>query len=114
MEHVRDDRSAHAEIFRCLRPGGTYLFTIPYAESRERTHQLVDTSTAEDIFLQPPHYHGDPITGKILAYRLYGRDVIDRLQEVGYRARFEKTELPAEGIFAGDCFIATKSSGPVG
>jgi SAM-dependent methyltransferase len=108
MEHVRDDRSAHAEIFRCLRPGGAYLFTVPYAEDRAQTLRLVDTSSAEDVLLEPPHYHGDPICGKILAYRIYGRDVIERLAEAGFDARFEKSELAAEGIFEGDCFIATK------
>jgi hypothetical protein len=108
MEHVRDDRRAHAEIFRCLRPGGTYLFTVPYIDDRARTLHLVDTSSAEDVFLEPPHYHGDPISGKILSYRIYGRDLIERLEEAGFEARFEKVELAAEGIFAGDCFIATK------
>jgi hypothetical protein len=29
----------------------------------------------------------------------------------GFEARFEKSELAAEGIFAGDCFIATKPRG---
>ena len=108
MEHVRDDRRAHAEIFRCLRPGGAYLFTVPYAEDRAETLRLVDTSLAEDVFLEPPHYHGDPISGKILAYRIYGRDLVARLEEAGFEARFEKSDLAAEGIFAGDCFIATK------
>jgi SAM-dependent methyltransferase len=111
MEHVRDDRCAHEEIFRCLRPGGVYLFTVPYAEDRARTLRLVDTSSAEDVFLEPPHYHGDPISGKILAYRIYGRDLIERLEEVGFEARFEKSQLADEGIFGGDCFIATKPSG---
>jgi SAM-dependent methyltransferase len=111
MEHVRDDRRAHAEIFRCLRPGGAYLFTVPYIEDRLQTLHLVDTSAAEDVFLEPPHYHGDPISGKILAYRIYGHDLIERLKEAGFEARFEKLELAAEGIFAGDCFIATKPRG---
>jgi SAM-dependent methyltransferase len=111
MEHVRDDRSAHAEIFRCLRPGGAYLFTVPYIEDRARTLHLVDTSSAENVFLEPPHYHGDPISGKILAYRIYGRDLIERLEAAGFQARFEKLELATEGIFAGDCFIATKPRG---
>jgi SAM-dependent methyltransferase len=108
MEHVRDDRRAHAEIFRCLRPGGFYLFTVPYTEDRAPTRHLVDTGTAEDVFLEPPHYHGDPISGKILAYRIYGRDLIEHLREVGFEPRFEKSELATEGIFAGECFIAAK------
>lgn len=108
MEHVRNDAAAHAEIFRCLRPGGVYIFTVPYLEDREQTVRLVDTSTAEDVFLEPPHYHGDPITGKILSYRIYGRDFVQRLREVGFDAIFVRTERPEEGIFFGDCFIAAK------
>jgi SAM-dependent methyltransferase len=108
MEHVRDDRTAHAEIFRCLRPGGAYIFTVPYIEDRSRTVRLVDTSPARDIFLEPPHYHGDPLTGNILAYRIYGRDLIQQLEGVGFEVRFLWTELSSEGIFSGDCFIATK------
>lgn len=108
MEHVRDDRAAHAEIFRCLRPGGAYIFTVPYIEDRSRTVRLVDTSTAQDIFLEPPHYHGDPITGNILAYRIYGRDLIQQLEGAGFEVRFLWIEQSGEGIFSGDCFIATK------
>ena len=108
MEHVRDDRTAHAEIFRCLRPGGAYIFTVPYIEDRSRTVRLVDTGSAQDIFLAPPHYHGDPITGNILAYRIYGRDLIQQLEGVGFEVRFLWIELSGEGIFSGECFIATK------
>jgi len=45
------------------------------------------------------------------AYRIYGRDLIERLEEAGFEARVEKSEQAAQGIFAGDCFIATKPSG---
>lgn len=108
MEHVRDDRSAHLEIFRCLKPGGAYVFTVPYIQQNSRTIRLVDTSTHQDIFLEPPHYHGDPITGNILSYRIYGRDLIQQLGEIGFQVEFVCTDLSAEGIFSGDSFVACK------
>jgi SAM-dependent methyltransferase len=108
MEHVRDDHAAHAEIYRCLKPGGVYIFTVPYVENHARTRYLVDASSPQDIFLTPPHYHGDPITGGILAYRIYGRDLIHELTAIGFEVRFSWTELAAEGIFSGDCFVATR------
>ena len=111
MEHVRDDTAAHREIFRCLRPGGTYLFTVPYLEELPLTRQLVDTSGATDAFLEPPHYHGDPLTGKILSYRIYGRDLAARLEGIGFKVRFLRLEMPEEGIFWGDCWIAQRPSG---
>ena len=108
MEHVRRDDLAHAEIFRCLKPGGQYVFTVPYNENREDNLRLVDTSSPTDIILQKPHYHGDPLTGGILAYRIYGRKLIRDLQQEGFAVEFKRLNIAAEGIFDGDCFIATK------
>jgi SAM-dependent methyltransferase len=108
MEHVRNDAAAHREIFRCLKPGGIYIFTVPYRENEARTLRLVDTSSSRDIFLTTPHFHGDPITGGILAYRIYGRELIDELRAIGFNVQFFWLDLPAEGIFGGDCFVATK------
>jgi O-antigen biosynthesis protein len=108
MEHVPNDGAAHSEIFRCLKPGGAYIFTVPYDENLARTRFLVDVSPAGDLFLTRRHYHGDPITGGILAYRIYGRDLIDALSAIGFEVRFLWIEAATEGIFSGDCFIATK------
>jgi SAM-dependent methyltransferase len=108
MEHVRHDARAHAEIFRCLKPGGAYIFTVPFNEDQTRTTQLVETSTDQDLFLRPPHYHGDPITGGILAFRIYGRDIFEQLGRIGFDIEFKWINAAAEGIFDGDCFIARK------
>ena len=69
MEHVRDCDTAHAEIFRALRPGGAYVFNVPFEEASAEGIRLVDTQTEKDVFLVPPQLHGDPLTGGILAYR---------------------------------------------
>jgi Methyltransferase domain len=108
MEHVRDIDAAHAEIARVLKPGGQYIFTVPFDPKCETHHVLVDTSGPEDKFLVPAQYHGDPITGGILAYRVFGRDIFKDLDRVGLTAQF--TELNDEGtmIENGDVFVATK------
>lgn len=113
MEHVRDDRAAHREIFRCLKPGGAYIFTVPYREDMSRTLRLIDTSSRTDVYLTRPHYHGDPITGGILAYRIYGRELIDELRTIGFEVQFLWLNVAAEGIFAGDCFVASKPKQPL-
>lgn len=114
MEHVRDDHAAHKEIFRCLRPGGTYIFTVPYNENEARTRYLIHPSADGDVYLTRPHYHGDPLTGGILAYRIYGRDLLEALAGIGFEVRFLWIEAAAQGIFCGDCFIATKPAQTVG
>ena len=84
MEHVRDSDAAHREIFRVLKPGGAYVFNVPYLEDAAHDIQLVDTTTDQDVFLCPPHYHGDPLSGGVLAYRVFGRDLVDKLRLNGF------------------------------
>jgi SAM-dependent methyltransferase len=108
MEHVRDIDAAHAEIARVLRPGGQYIFTVPYDPHCPTHHVLVDTSGKDDRFLVPPQYHGDPITGGILAYRVFGQGIFADLARVGLQARFLQLNSEPVMIENGDVFVATK------
>jgi hypothetical protein len=42
---------------------------------------------------------------------IWGTGFKSALEDAAFEVRFEKSELAAEGIFAGDCFIATKPQG---
>jgi SAM-dependent methyltransferase len=106
MEHVRGIDAAHAEIHRVLKPGGLYIFTVPYDAGSATHHQLVDTSGAEDRFLVPPQYHGDPLSGGILAYRVFGRALHDDLEALGFAVEFLDVDDPEALIIHGDVFIA--------
>jgi len=108
MEHVRDSDAAHAEIQRVLVSGGAYIFNVPYDERLEHDIQLVDTSTAEDVYLCEPQYHGDPLTGGVLAYRVFGRDLISKLSNLGFRVDFNRLEQEEFLVTDGDVFIAIK------
>jgi O-antigen biosynthesis protein len=49
MEHVRRDGLAHSEIYRCLKPLGYYIFTVPYVPSWPKNqigliHRVLRTS----------------------------------------------------------------------
>jgi SAM-dependent methyltransferase len=109
MEHVRYVDTAHLEIARCLRPGGSYLFTVPYDDSMETTWQLIDPVTDEEL-VHPPHMHGDPGLRDegIKSYRVFGRDLIDQLGDAGLDVEFLAMERPDVGVFSGDLFIATR------
>jgi SAM-dependent methyltransferase len=108
MEHVRDSAAAHAEIYRILRPGGVYIFNVPFDEREEHNVRLVDTSTGEDVFLVPPQYHGDPLTGGILAYRVFGRELVSDLEALGFKVDFRRLDRPERLVMDGDVFIAVK------
>ena len=109
MEHVRDCEAAHSEIYRTLRPGGAYVFTVPFEESSAEDIQLVDTRMETDVFLVSPQYHGDPLSGGILAYRVFGQDLIHRLGLLGFVVEFLRIHQPSALVLDGDVFVARKS-----
>lgn len=108
MEHVPDDQTAHREIHRCLKKGGSYVFTVPFEDSAARNRILVSMRNGKETFLEAPHYHGDPLTGQILAYRIYGQELLADLDALGFETRFLNIERADNGVFAGDVFVACK------
>jgi len=107
-EHIRDINTAHEEIYRVLKPGGIYIFTVPYDHNSVAHHTLVDTSQKEDVFLVPKQLHGDPLTGGILAYRVFGQAIFKDLQNIGFSVELHAINNENKGLFDGDVFTATK------
>ncbi|MDJ0715930.1 MAG: class I SAM-dependent methyltransferase [Prochloraceae cyanobacterium] len=86
FEHVPDDRKGFDEVYRILKPNGYFIFTVPLSDS---------LTTVERCFLKPdgsifhklePEYHGDRIRGqgRVLAFRNYGLDIVERLSDCGF------------------------------
>lgn len=97
FEHVPDDARGFAEMRRVLRPGGRLVFSVPvsaHARTVERA-RLLPGGEVEHVLA--PEYHGDRIRGRgrVLAYRTYGRDVLDRVAAQGFRdVRFAVPAVP--------------------
>jgi len=84
MEHVRRPWQGVSEVFRVLKAGGFYVFTIPYRDDRLTTSR-VDTSGDEDRFLQEKVYHQDPYRPKdSLVYTDFGADLPELLRPIGF------------------------------
>jgi SAM-dependent methyltransferase len=109
MEHVRDTASAYREIYRCLKPGGAHIFTIPFDENALTTKTLIDASSPRDIYLELPQIHGDDhLTGGIPAYRIYGVDLLDSLRAHGFEATYVRVNSAESGIYNGLYFVARR------
>jgi len=94
FEHVPDDHKGFSEIRRVLRPGGRFVFTVPLTEEAVTVERAVIEGGAIRHLLEP-EYHGDVIRGhgRVLAFRNYGLDIVDRLKASGFRAaRLELAE----------------------
>lgn len=84
-EHVPDDTVGFKEIFRCLKPGGSFIFTAPLDVNNEETVVRAKLIDGDIIHILEPEYHGDHLREKgILLFRTYGRDIIKKLVSLGF------------------------------
>ena len=115
MEHVRLDDRAHKEIYRVLRPGGIYIFTVPHDRSFTDTLKRVQITDPEDsskdVHLLEPEYHGDTNSEEgegVLSYRVYGRDLDSYLDNLGFDVEYCKDEEPQSGILNTELYFCKK------
>lgn len=87
FEHVPHDKQGFAEIFRVLKPGGLFIFTVPLRDS-EQTIERATLENGKIKYLLRPEYHDDYMRGsrRVLTFRSYGRDIVDRLTEAGFES----------------------------
>ena len=74
LEHILDDKSAMLELFRVLRKGGFAILQVPISFDNRDTiedNSVVDPDDRRRIFGQSDHV------------RIYGRDYLARLKDVG-------------------------------
>lgn len=87
MEHVRRPWQGFSEVHRVLKPGGFYVFTVPYRSNR-LTQSRVDTGDGKDIFLLRKIYHQDPYRQQdSLVYTDFGSDLPDLLRPLGFETK---------------------------
>ncbi|NEQ81552.1 MAG: methyltransferase domain-containing protein [Moorea sp. SIO2I5] len=78
LEHVVDDRKAISEFYRVLKPGAKAIILVPVAPNLEKTDEdftVTDPQERLRRFGQEDHV------------RTYGKDVVQRLEEPGFRVR---------------------------
>jgi SAM-dependent methyltransferase len=87
FEHVPEYWKGFAECFRCLRPGGRFLFSVPFSTKRDTVARARRVDEDKVVHLLPPEYHGDPLsqTGCLCFYN-FGWDILNSLEQAGFRA----------------------------
>lgn len=76
LEHIRDDGAAIGELARVVRPGGQAIVMVPFDPKRPVTEEGADIADPAERMARFGHpFH----------FRIYGRDLVDRLSDAGFR-----------------------------
>ena len=86
FEHVENDDQGFKEIYRVLKKGGVFIFTVPI-NIEENTIERTSIENGKRKNILPPEYHSDSIRGsqKVFCYRNYGIDIVERLHNAGFK-----------------------------
>lgn len=107
MEHVADAPAAEREIVRILKPGGIYVFSIPYYGSldEDRVRAILKADGSIE-YLEQPQYHGDPFDPKgILVFRDFSFESMKaRFAAIGCSIEMWQIWSSALGILGNDGF----------
>ena len=103
FEHVRLDDLAFREVYRVLKPGGYFFLQVPYSHT-EHTRIFVQPEGDKDIYLYPPQYHDE----HTLVYRIYGHDLLPKLERLGFSVRYICQAMRRWGIPRLDMIVCQK------
>jgi GT2 family glycosyltransferase/ubiquinone/menaquinone biosynthesis C-methylase UbiE/glycosyltransferase involved in cell wall biosynthesis len=114
LEHVPDYAAAFSEARRCLKPGGSFVFTAPFDRGSAVTvHRARLTPSGTIQHLLEPEYHGDPNdpSGRILCFQHFGWDIVQALEHAGFSEVSAQLLWSRRLGFLGDeqmIFVATR------
>lgn len=113
LEHVPDYLRAFEEMFRVLRPGGSFIWSAPFDSRNSETKvraRVLDDGSIEHI--EPPLYHADPLRSDgVLCFQTFGWAILQDLLNIGFsNAYVEFTRSVRRGLLGSPqpLFVAEK------
>lgn len=100
LEHMPHPYTAHAEIFRVLKPGGRHLFTVPCNLGMGLDDVRAQIVDGEVVYHGEKLYHGDPVRPDegILVWNIFGLEMFSRLRQIGFETKVWVLREPRLGI----------------
>jgi hypothetical protein len=112
LEHIPDYLSAFKECARVLKDGGRMMWSVPFIASSPVNMIRAKIEDGKIVHLQPPEYHGDPLSGDgVLCYQHFGWEMLDQMRVAGFRDAYAIAYLSTEFGYLGSnqfMFVAVK------
>ncbi|MEO5592917.1 MAG: methyltransferase domain-containing protein [Chitinophagaceae bacterium] len=86
FEHIPDFKKAFAEAARILKPGGKFIWSVPFADQEHKNiiRSYVDENGEVQHILEP-QYSGDHVSSKgILCFTHFGWEMLDQVRNEGF------------------------------
>ena len=86
FEHSPNYKKAFSEVYRTLKSGGSFLFSVPFDINSEKTLVRAEICDGEIKHLTEPEYHGNPVS-KLgsLSFYTFGWVLLDELKSIGFK-----------------------------
>ena len=85
LEHVPEYLDGFKECLRCLKPGGTLFFTVPFTGLEKTITRARINSDGSITHIFPAEYHGDPLKNEgCLCFHHFGWDMLVALRSIGF------------------------------
>lgn len=110
FEHVPNDMDGFRQVPRVLRAQGAFVFTVPLREAKTTVERCSVKNGQVQLHL-PPDYHKDWSRSrrKVLTFRNYGLDILERLALAGLKGQLRLIHNPKYAIDNTKVIVATKA-----
>jgi SAM-dependent methyltransferase len=106
LEHIPDYKTALKEIYRVLKSGGTFVFSVPFLVNSQKNIIRAKIINGVTEHLLPPEYHGDPVDNAgCLCFYHFGWEILEDLRTLGFSDVGVYTYSSVEFGYLGDGII---------